>query len=299
MFPARTWPLLLSLPFAASCGGAGIPDTCNGHVELCSRRLDEVALPATHNSFADVEHQIIPSNQTQNITAQLEAGIRGLMIDTYYDPNDSTRTLTCHGICLSFNLTLEEELRAIADFMALERDAVIVIVFESYISDDDTDAAFVASGLADYTYAHTLGQPWPTLGELVQNDTRLVVLTDNQGGTETGPYPYYMDQWRYAFQNPYSATSLADFATIDSCSVDRGSAAANTLFVMNHFLTAPLASFDLSAMANPYASLGTHVKKCQTERGRIPNLVTVDFYETGDLFWVVDELNGFVSGPPP
>ncbi len=31
--------------------------------------------------------------------------------------------------------------------------------------------------------------------------------------------------------------------------------------------------------------------QCQLESGRLPNFVTVDYYDIGDLFAVVDELN--------
>jgi hypothetical protein len=31
--------------------------------------------------------------------------------------------------------------------------------------------------------------------------------------------------------------------------------------------------------------------QCESESGRLPNFVTVDFYNIGDVFAVVDELN--------
>ena len=33
-------------------------------------------------------------------------------------------------------------------------------------------------------------------------------------------------------------------------------------------------------------------QRCQQESGRLPNFVTVDFYSIGDVFEVVDALNG-------
>ena len=70
-------------------GGDGaaavIPATCDESAALCNRPLNEVAFPATHNSFASVT---IPSwlfgQQDGTIQDQLNAGIRGLLIDTYY-----------------------------------------------------------------------------------------------------------------------------------------------------------------------------------------------------------------------
>jgi hypothetical protein len=61
------------------------PVTCNGYRALCARRLNDVAFPATHNSMASVT---IPTwlfgQQDGTIADQLEHGIRGLLIDTYY-----------------------------------------------------------------------------------------------------------------------------------------------------------------------------------------------------------------------
>lgn len=61
------------------------PATCDGAAALCDRPLNDVAFPATHNSMASVT---IPSwlfgQQDGTISDQLNYGIRGLLIDTYY-----------------------------------------------------------------------------------------------------------------------------------------------------------------------------------------------------------------------
>jgi hypothetical protein len=61
------------------------PVTCNGYVELCSRHLNDVALAATHNSMASVTvPRWLFGQQDGTIADQLDEGIRGLLIDTYY-----------------------------------------------------------------------------------------------------------------------------------------------------------------------------------------------------------------------
>ena len=64
---------------------AATPLTCNGFVALCSRPLNDVALAATHNSMASVT---LPNwlfgQQDGTISDQLDQGIHGLLIDTYY-----------------------------------------------------------------------------------------------------------------------------------------------------------------------------------------------------------------------
>src|SRR3954454_13593389 len=58
---------------------------CNGSREICERRLDEVAFLGTHNSYAGAGYPgFLFPEQEGTISSQLEAGVRGLWIDTYY-----------------------------------------------------------------------------------------------------------------------------------------------------------------------------------------------------------------------
>ena len=86
---------LLALIFllCSACGG-GLQATgqlsCNGAPELCSRPLNEVIYPGTHNSFAaSDEPGWYFANQTYPITRQLQAGIRAFLIDIHYGVYDS------------------------------------------------------------------------------------------------------------------------------------------------------------------------------------------------------------------
>jgi hypothetical protein len=61
------------------------PVTCNGYAALCDRPLNEVALAATHNSMASVTiSSWLFGQQDGTIKQQLNDGIRGFLIDTYY-----------------------------------------------------------------------------------------------------------------------------------------------------------------------------------------------------------------------
>ena len=71
-------------------------EACNGHVELCDRRLDDVTLPATHNAMSVPLRGWFSSLQERPIGEQLEDGIRGLLLDTHYADrlaNGRTRTV--------------------------------------------------------------------------------------------------------------------------------------------------------------------------------------------------------------
>jgi uncharacterized membrane protein HdeD (DUF308 family) len=79
----------VAVAIVATGGGdeaaAVTPTTCNGYAALCNRPLNDVSFAATHNSMASVT---IPSwlfgQQDGTIQDQLNYGIRGFLIDTYY-----------------------------------------------------------------------------------------------------------------------------------------------------------------------------------------------------------------------
>ena len=54
----------------------------------------------------------------------------------------------------------------------------------------------------------------------------------------------------------------------------------------------PFPSAEQAAEANAYAVLHDRAVACAEAFGRNPNLVAVDWYTEGDLFLVVDGLNG-------
>lgn len=71
-----------------ACGGAVQakgPESCNGSPENCSRPINEVIFPGTHNSFAAADEPgWYFANQTYPIARQLQDGIRAFLIDIHY-----------------------------------------------------------------------------------------------------------------------------------------------------------------------------------------------------------------------
>jgi hypothetical protein len=63
--------------------------SCNGSPALCSRRLNQVIFPGTHNSFAaSKEPGWYFASQTYPIARQLQDGVRALLIDIHYGVYD-------------------------------------------------------------------------------------------------------------------------------------------------------------------------------------------------------------------
>ena len=82
----------LAVVLCTACG-SGVRATgeqsCNGSPALCSRPLNEVIFPGTHNSFAaSDEPGWYFANQTYPIARQLKDGIRAFLIDIHYGVYD-------------------------------------------------------------------------------------------------------------------------------------------------------------------------------------------------------------------
>ena len=91
--PAVATGLALIALAVSACGGSGNTahvSSCNGSAALCSRPLNDVIFPGTHNSFAaSTEPGWHFASQTYSIGRQLKDGIRALLIDIHfgvYDP---------------------------------------------------------------------------------------------------------------------------------------------------------------------------------------------------------------------
>jgi len=85
---------VLAVLAAAGCseekGHTQAAPSCNGAAALCTRRLNEVVFPGTHNSFAaSAEPGWYFANQTYGISRQLQDGIRAFLIDVHYGVYDS------------------------------------------------------------------------------------------------------------------------------------------------------------------------------------------------------------------
>jgi len=258
---------------------------CNGAAELCTRAFDQVAYAVTHNGFSNDEDGWTAPNQLWPMPTQLDDGVRGIMLDVH--DADGVPHL-CHGDCGWGMLPLVDGLQQLRAWLQANPREVITLIFEAYVSGDIIGAAFEESGLDRLVYTHA-GGAWPTLGALVDADTRVVVLSDNGGAPA-----WYHDVWSHAFETHFSADQPEDF----SCAPNRGDP-ANALFIFNHFLTFPVAMPPLARQVNFNPFLGRRAFRCQAETGRLPNFVTVDFYSIGDVLEVVDQLNGLIEPPPP
>lgn len=323
--------------FTASGGtstAAPATGACNGHRELCGRRLDEVSLPATHNSMSAPLPGWFSSEQERPIPGQLEDGIRGLLIDTHYadklengryrtvlggpsDPAEdglsdeqvaaAMRTrgrlgfkgkgergiYLCHGFCELGATPLSQVLGQLRTFLVTHPDEVVVLVNQDEITPEDFVAPVRDAGLEPLAYRGPLKGELPTLREMIDAGQRLVLLAEQDAGAA----PWYRPVYAGAVQEtPFRFTKVAQLTDprrrAASCAKNRGGTAA-PLFLLNHWVsTDPVPLPSQATEVNARGPLLARARACERLRGRLPNLVAVNFYKRGDLFDVVDELNG-------
>jgi hypothetical protein len=272
-----------------------IPTTCNGSTALCDRTFDRVTFPMTHNAMSNADEKYAAPNQNHGVARQLADGIRGLMLDTHYYSVDDDKTLDapmpgvaaidqaylCHGICQLGRKRLLDGLCDITDFLDQNRGEVLTIIFESYVTEADMVSVLQAAGLSDYVFTYD-GKSFPTLRDMIAKDQRLFVTVEDGGGTPA----WYQHAWSIIQDTPYTFAKASEF----TCADNRGSK-SDPLFLVNHWIGDPLANPARATEVNAHDVLLGRMKQCATERGKRVNFVGVDFYDLGDLFKVVDELN--------
>lgn len=76
-----------------------------------------------------------------------------------------------------------------------------------------------------------------------------------------------------------------------SCEPNRGPPDA-PLLLMNHWLSPAAPDRQAATVVNAHDAVVERARRCERERGRLPNFVAVDFYGIGDVLEAVDTLNG-------
>tara|TARA_B100000683_G_scaffold253071_1_gene270515 strand:+ start:658 stop:1485 length:828 start_codon:yes stop_codon:yes gene_type:complete len=253
---------------------------CNGFTELCDKNISEALFAGTHNSMSAQEEGWLGPNHVYPIPTQLKDGIRALNIDTYWWEEEA---YMCHTFCEIGAQPLSYATDAIAEFLTQNPNNVIIITFQSTLTAEETLQPFNDSGLQSELYHHETGTQWPTLQTLIENKTRLLLFSNQDGGRING----YMSQWEHWLDNPYSAQGVEDFA----CLPDRGDESSATLYNINHFLTNPIALPELAQEANKESVLTDHIQRCISETELPPTQILVDFYSIGNTIDVVHEYN--------
>jgi hypothetical protein len=301
---------------------------CNGSVALCHRPLDDVMFAATHNSFAAANQRgWFFANQRHGIRRQLADGIRGLLIDVHYGVRDADRgrvrtdlpyegssrnkvvrqlgpeavrtadrlagrvgvapirgprrVFLCHTLCELGAEPIGAELDVLRRFLDEHPRDVVIVFVEPYVPVEEIERAFREARLLPAVATLGRDEPLPTLGDLVDAGTRLVVLAEDDGGTR----PWYLPGFSFVQDTPLGARRPGEL----SCDRARGDA-DSPLLLVNHWIdTFPPSVSRNQAIGRSF--LRRRLARCERERGLLPNLVAVDFYEKTDVVRIAERFN--------
>lgn len=261
---------------------------CNGDPALCALPINLVTLPTAHNAMSSKADGFLLPNQPDGMLAQLDAGIRGFMLDVH--PYDGTlageqgKPYLCHATCKLGATEFTAAMTALRQWLDAHPREFVVIIFEDYVSEAALNAGLQAAGLLPHCLHLGPSDPTPTLAQVIAQDRRLLVMTESGGGAEPWNHGYQS----LAFDTPYAAEKPEDF----SCDVLRGKP-GNRFFVVNHFLTHNLEPHDqLAKLANHNPLLLQRAQQCQKQQQQRVGLLAVDWHSEGDLLSVVKTLNG-------
>jgi len=198
----------------------------------------------------------------------------------------------CHSFCELGGTTLESVLDDIHAFLVANPGEVLVIINQDYVTPADFVGAVREAGLEPFAYRGST-TVWPTLGEMVESGQRVVFLAENDAGGAPWYHPAYE---RITQETPFGFSrvpQLVDPAALPaSCRPNRGLEGA-PVFLLNHWITTdPVPLPSNAAQVNAYKPLLARARECERIRDAFPNLIAVDFYREGDVFGVVDTLNG-------
>ncbi len=306
---------------------------CNGHDELCERRITEVAFPATHNSMSAAEEPgWFFAEQTGGIPAQLDAGVRSLLIDTWYgSPGD-------RGVVTDFWRSGIDRAELEAEY---GRDTVAAVErlrgrlgFAEGDGESEVYLCHVACEAGATPFDTTLGEirgflernpgevlllviqdqvsPQDTRRAFVRAGMRDLLLTPPAPGEPwptlgemiaTGERILVMTENETSPDIPWLVPAFEvmeetpyEFARPAemNCDPNRGGT-GKPFFQLNHWLEQVVPSPSAAARVNARGFLLDRARRCERQRDHIPNVVAVDFYASGDLMGAVDAINGVRS----
>lgn len=283
-------------------------EVCNNSPVLCDRHYNDITYMGAHDSafLRDASTgNSIAGNQYKNATLALDAGLRFLQAQVH---NENGTLHLCHTSCGLLDAgPLENWLAAINDWVVGHTTDVITILLVNSDNQDVSEfaTAFQQSGLAKFGYTPPSATNWPSLRDMIANNTRVVSFITNIEASSAAPH--LLPEFDYVFETPFTVVELDGF----NCTVDRPSNAGTAseafskgfMGLVNHFkdqevtagVTIPdTENIDLvnSANTTTVGNLGKHIQQCNSEWSHRPSFVLVDFWDQGTTVEAADNSNG-------
>ena len=261
---------------------------CMGEATFCDRPYNQLAQVCTHNAMSSEAYGFsIPTpNQVHGFTRQLDDGVRCLMLDIYDYEGEAH---LCHSGCGVWGAyPLQDGLQEIAAWLEAHPFEIVTFILESYVPEEDVLESLQAAGFAAaertaesgilYHHDRALGEAWPTIGEMLARDERLVVFTDDPDATAS----WHLDWRQFGWETPFNDATF-------TCEDGRGDplAAEHQVFILNHYTLCPLGGCVSEALKNnAYETVLSRMWRCSEAEpaknpwGQPPTFVNVDHYQS-------------------
>ncbi|KAF2742405.1 PLC-like phosphodiesterase [Sporormia fimetaria CBS 119925] len=277
---------------------------CNNYVEFCTRRYSNITEVCAHNS-PFVRKNNIAANQHLDVTQQLNDGIRMLQ-GQVHDVNGTLHY--CHSSCDLLDAgPVEDYLRKVVAWLEDHPYEVLTIIFgnaeyerknafgDALVTSVNFIEPIQNSGLKRFIYQPpkprmTLSD-WPTLGELILSQKRVITFIDYNFNTNA--VPYLLWEFYNIWETPFSPTNFEFPCTLGRPDGIGREQQDDMMYIANHNLNVEVAiaewnllvpnlvSLNTTNGIEGRGSLGEMVNTCTGIYNRPPNFLLVDFYNEG------------------
>lgn len=181
----------------------------------------------------------------------------------------------CHNYCELGAVRMADALRPVAKFLDENPGEIVTLIVQDAVSSADVATAISEAGLRDKAAVLRRGETLPTLGDLVEAGTPLLVFAER--GDDRSP-EWYPRAYDFFQETGYTFTSLDAF----DCAPNRGRA-TNRLLLVNHWVNRSPPDPATARRANSAGVLQRRVQRCLDERGLLPTVIAADFATSGQL----------------
>jgi hypothetical protein len=328
--------LVLALGGHARSARAQPATTCNGYVQLCDRRLDQVVFAGTHNSMsaADSRGWYI-ANQRRTIARQLSDGIRFLKISPHYGTQGSAGYVRTNFTAEDHDLNRVTKQLSPAAVVALQRlgralglgaetgaqdiwlchtvcelgatrmlDALVTV--REFLLRNPGNVVFLL--LESFVKESDVVRVFERAGLLPFLATldRLKPLPTLRELIDSGRKVIVLNEHPVSGRQPWNMyawdwiqdTPLkAKRPSEFSCARSRGTP-DSPLLMINNWADGfpPLLSANRAILNRRF--IAGRARQCMRARRMLPNIISSDFYDQGHLVEVVRQLNGLGNEPP-
>ncbi|CAK9164440.1 unnamed protein product [Ilex paraguariensis] len=287
-------------------GSRCVRSTFTDQFKLLNNSLpfNKYAFLTTHNAYAidgEPSHTGVPrvtvTNQEDNITQQLNNGVRALMLDTYDFDGDVWLCHSFGGQCHDFTAfePAMDTLREIEAFLSSNPSEIITLILEDYVHvPNGLTKVFKDAGLMKYWFPVSKmpqkGEDWPLVSDMVANNQRLLVFTSIKSKQKSEGIAY---QWSYMVENQYGDGGTKAGSCPNRAESPPLNDTTKSLVLVNYFRSPPVKQL---ACKQNSGGLINMLQTCHGAAGnRWANFLAVDYYKRSDgggAFQAADTLNG-------